>query len=999
MTETEILEAAKKLCDNHLYIFPVKRDKTPATPKGFKDATNNFNEFLKFYKEGYGIGLLTGKLNNLYIVDLDVEKDENHKPIIKDDHTINTGTENFSKKFSLDKNGDKYKTHTVRTQSGGSQLYYKLRRGQQPLKTHLVALPKVDFKADDGYVVVPPSEGIYGKYEIIIDIPVAYMPDGLYNYWHGLDNPVAPSSVPFKIENVKPLKMNDDLMAKIIDTSALILKYPHGKGNEDLLDIAGALAIRGVDLKTTKLIMQQAAAQNNWHDVNYSAIDDTFRRISLRESAELTEEDKVKLRTKGYTSLLEDLKEHESAYPKELYARIISNLHDIFEATESTFYDVDSHNVKHFNKSKSIKFVMSKYPFLYTDDFENLHYFSVHDGWHDDIENSLKNFIQTTDDSLSEHNINEIILGIKHITYNKEFKNNPLPNEFIPLESGIYNINTHALESHNNYYFYSNIKRNYIPGVKEESLALSRFLDKVLTNPERDKLTIFESIAWALLNDNNIQGMLIFFGEGGNGKGIIQKYVIQRLLGNENVAMPDLSRIANYPFELANLIGKKAILFSESIKGVTYNWEILKRITGHDYENIPIKNKAAAQWEYKSSVFLSTNSLIPPKDELAIWRRVLNIVEFSNYLNGLSSAEISDITDKLSDPMELDKLFSFIIDNISPKFIRHGFTYRYDIKTTKEKYLMKSNPAITYLKLKESRDEILTDSEDVLEYCKNNNYDQNICYYQDKNGNETIFQIKENLLKQVNAFCSVNHLPRYDIHDRNSQTKIGQAMHYLDLDAINFDKRLNGKKIKAWSGIFVTPDGNELKIEDKETANDDINREEGPQLQHLYKFREDMEKAGVPIDWIDNKIKEYKATHPGNTGNSTIDNTGTQNPGNSDIDTLPDGPVKQSLIQEREEQEHNAKKKPVKKSIHYYQLNANFDKYEYDFFKGSDIELQSSRTFYYKDSTKIKYMLYQLLMPEEPENTPDGWFSFSRKDGRELESEKAYNALSKGDLQ
>ena len=61
--------------------------------------------------------------------------------------------------------------------------------------------------------------------------------------------------------------------------------------------------------------------------------------------------------------------------------------------------------------------------------------------------------------------------------------------------------------------------------------------------------------------------------------------------------------------------------------------------------------------------------------------------------------------------------------------------------------------------------------------------------------------------------------------------------------------------------------------------------------------------------------------------------------------------------------------------------------------------MQSSRTFYYKDSTKIKYMLYQLLMPEEPENTPDGWFSFSRKDGRELESEKAYNALSKGDLQ
>ena len=171
------------------------------------------------------------------------------------------------------------------------------------------------------------------------------------------------------------------------------------------------------------------------------------------------------------------------------------------------------------------------------------------------------------------------------------------------------------------------------------------------------------------------------------------------------------------------------------------------------------------------------------------------------------------------------------------------------------------------------------------------------------------------------------------------------------------------------------------------------------ELQKLLDAKKTLEDLKVPTTDIDRKIKEFNTAHSNNDGNGTIENTGTKNLGNSDIDSLPDGPVKQSLIEEREDQEHNAKKKPVKKTIHYYQLNANFDKYGYDFFKGSDIELQSSRTFYYKDSTKIKYMLYQLLMPEEPENTPDGWFSFSRKDGRELESEKAYNALSKGDLQ
>ena len=99
---------------------------------------------------------------------------------------------------------------------------------------------------------------------------------------------------------------------------------------------------------------------------------------------------------------------------------------------------------------------------------------------------------------------------------------------------------------------------------------------------------------------------------------------------------------------------------------------------------------------------------------------------------------------------------------------------------------------------------------------------------------------------------------------------------------------------------------------------------------------------------------------------------------------------------EKSEQPDN--RKTMKRSIHYYQLNANFDKYGYEFFQNSDIEMQSSMTSYYRDSTRIRYMLYKLLMPEEPENTPDGWLSFIRN-SRELSSEKEYNALSKGDQQ
>ncbi len=138
------------------------------------------------------------------------------------------------------------------------------------------------------------------------------------------------------------------------------------------------------------------------------------------------------------------------------------------------------------------------------------------------------------------------------------------------------------------------------------------------------------------------------------------------------------------------------------------------------------------------------------------------------------------------------------------------------------------------------------------------------------------------------------------------------------------------------------------------------------EIAKLEEIKKKLNAKNINTEGIDKNINELNAKiesikrsleeHKSNNENKKENNTSLDN----DIDTLPDGPVKQSLIQEREDQEHNAKKRPVKKSIHYYQLNANFDKYEYDFFKGTDIELQSSRTFYYKDSTKIKYMLYQL---------------------------------------
>ena len=792
----EILEAAKKYCENHIFIFPVGENKKPHTPHGLKDATNDYNKFLEFYKPGDQVAILTGLMNNIYVIDCDVEKDSQHKPVLKDGKIINTGEQNFISQFINKNNAEKFKTKTIKTQTGGLHLYYKLKNGQDPLKTHIAVLPKVDLKGEGGYVVAPPSAGQYGQYEIVDDVQIADMPDELYEFWHDLDLPDDSNEI------IRTINFNDSNLFLLIKTLADIFKSPNGRGNELLMAFAGAMALRGVSIEHTKEIIKEAAKLNHWSKIDYGVIDNSYNKVKNNQ------------KVLGFTTFKNDLIENKENY--EDFNGIIKNLESIFEHRESPFYDVDDHGIKKFNKAKSIEFVRKKYPDLYTDDTDVIYYFSIDDGWHEGVETEIAAFIQGSDEAISEHNLREIISGIKHLTFDQNFKLNKPPNTLIPIPAGLYNVETKKLEPHNNQYFYKTIKRNYIPGVKQKSLAFDDFLSKVLVNPDRDKISIYESIAWGFLNVNDIQGMIIYFGEGGNGKGIIQNDVIPNLLGSENVASPDLDRIANYAFELANLINKRMLLFSESIKGVTYNWNIMKRVTGHDFENIPIKNKPAILSRYQSAVILSTNELIPPRDELAIWRRIINIIEFNNYLSQFASSEIEKIDKGLITDAELDRLFSFILESIYPQFLISGFSNRYNLKTAKQKYLIKSNPAIAYITLKENKGKILTDPDEVIEYCNKHGLDPAQCIITNRDGTTTIFQVKAALIRQVNQFCKANHLPRYDEHDRNSQTKLGQAINYLNFDVQNFDRHINGKRILAWAGIFVTPDDEYLKIDDNE---------------------------------------------------------------------------------------------------------------------------------------------------------------------------------------
>ena len=149
---------AKEYTDRGWHVFPVDDQKRPRTKNGFKDASLDTSPFTP----GDGIGIATGQVSGLVIVDLD-EKNGKH------------GIQAFK---DLMAGHPKIITRTVKTPTGGAHLYFK---HSGPLKTRIDhPTPGIDFKANGGYIVAPPSVVKSGDfYTVVCDIEPVELPEWL----------------------------------------------------------------------------------------------------------------------------------------------------------------------------------------------------------------------------------------------------------------------------------------------------------------------------------------------------------------------------------------------------------------------------------------------------------------------------------------------------------------------------------------------------------------------------------------------------------------------------------------------------------------------------------------------------------------------------------------------------------------------------------------------------------------------------------------------------
>ena len=227
-------------------IFPCDRTKAPIVDPslgfihGVKDATSDTKIIAKtwFRYPDAAIGFAIPP--ELIVIDCDVKKDAQKRPLVSNGLLKRIGLESFQKLIlGLNITGDHLHTLSVRTQSGGTHFYFLMPNGISSFN-RTGALPGLDLKGDGGYVILPNSQGQYGRYEFLNLAEIRKIPAPLLTWIMQFKE---------KPENHKILRFpsgNGNIdREEIIRTLKPYWDKADGKRNDLTLAIAGFIARSG----------------------------------------------------------------------------------------------------------------------------------------------------------------------------------------------------------------------------------------------------------------------------------------------------------------------------------------------------------------------------------------------------------------------------------------------------------------------------------------------------------------------------------------------------------------------------------------------------------------------------------------------------------------------------------------------------------------------------------------------------------------------------------
>lgn len=313
----------------------------------------------------------------------------------------------------------------------------------------------------------------------------------------------------------------------------------------------------------------------------------------------------------------------------------------------------------------------------------------------------------------SKHGKNEVEDHIRDKKYmNREIFNAPV--HLINLKNGVYNLKTKKLNDHNpKHYFINEIPVEYKKNA--DCPKIKKFISEVIE--EKNIPCLQEFIGYCLYRDYPIQKAFMFLGAGKNGKSTAIN-LITEFLGRENISNKELQKLTYDKFAKSKLFGKLLNAAADISSSGLEQTGVFKELTGGDYVDADKKFLESIEFKNYAKLMFSANTLPKAKDDSYAFYRRWVLINFPNTFKGKNCDP--HILEKITTPDELSGLFNWALEGLERLLENNRFSYDKSTEEIREQYKTLSDPVFAFVQkyITTQSTGFLTKNEVYTKYCE-----------------------------------------------------------------------------------------------------------------------------------------------------------------------------------------------------------------------------------------------------------------------------------------
>ena len=558
MREEAIKYLTKEGQRSSLAIFPLK-GKIPLTAHGCKDATRDRDQVESWWDQYplANIGIATGEINGLLVIDVDVKHDQGKY-----------GDESL--KALESELGELPETWVAITGSGGLHYYFRYPEGHDIRNSASQLAQDIDIRAQGGYVVAPPS----------------VHPDTgrLYEWECGSDPEETPlAELPEKWLQRLEKKVTGEALG---DSQKKLFEIPEtvsvGARNDTLFRYGASLRAKSVPAIETYKLMDQFNKDKCSPPIPAGELQKIYDSV-MKYQAGSSEDEIMKSRNHEITETGEDLSQFHHFNDKGL---------------PTSVYDF---RIYEYLSQRGDIFILGSVPYMYRG--------GVYRG---DVSGAnLKTEIRKLIypelvKSTTIERVYRLFLSEKDIQVSYEDLNR-YPQHWINFKNGFYDPLAQKMIPHDpKYRAINQIPHEYHPEAQLTGEEVERWLEFIVPQPD-DREMLLQYMGYCLTRDTRQQKFMILYGSGGSGKSTVIK-MIETMIGAQNISNISLKELSQR-FASYGLLGKTLNSCADLEVSALEDTSVIKKILGEDSLRGEPKGKQDIYFKNYAKLIFSTNEL------------------------------------------------------------------------------------------------------------------------------------------------------------------------------------------------------------------------------------------------------------------------------------------------------------------------------------------------------------------------------------------------------